>query len=128
MRTPNEKIEIQQEYVTKYDDLVKKIEKTMPIHKEQQLDEAINGYIEIAFPVLTMFIDEINDAITPLTGSAVVVAVAALEKVIADIKKLYNINSLMVMALTSTIKTETTREELTLDEVKQRMKGTINND
>ena len=128
MRTPNEKIEIQQEYVTKYDDLVKKIEKTMPIHKEQQLDEAINGYIEIAFPVLTMFIDEINDAITPLTGSAAVVAVAALEKVIADIKKLYNINSLMVMALTSTIKTETTREELTLDEVKQRMKGTINND
>ena len=128
MRTPNEKIEIQQEYVTKYDDLVKKIEKTMPIHKEQQLDEAINGYIDIAFPVLTMFIDEINDAITPLTGSAAVVAVAALEKVIADIKKLYNINSLLVMALTSTIKTETTREELTLDEVKQRMKGTINND
>lgn len=128
MRTVDEKIEIQQEYVTKYDDLIKKIKKAMPIHKEQQLDEAIEGYIEIAFPVLAMFIDEINDAITPLTGCAAVVAVAALEKVIADIKKLYNINSNLVMALYSTIRTKTTQEELTLEEVKQRMKGTINND
>ena len=128
MRTPIEKIEIQQEYITKYEDLVNKIKKEMPIHNELRLDEMINGYTKIAFPVLTMFIDEISGAITPLNGSAAVVAVAALEKVITDVKKLYNINPNLVKALCSSVKMETTQEEVTLDEVKQRMKGTIKND